>query len=166
MLGSSIKTQKNRGAGEKAVSKTLAALAEGHEFDPQHSCKRNGVHLESRWGQKDLWGSTAGYSSQSVSPKSVRDPVSNGNVENSWGKSLTLTLDLYTCIHMYTHICMSMHTHIQMKERNLEQAGKTECIVGYSGTCLSPHTWKERGYWIQGQHGHLARLYKKCQKTK
>lgn len=36
MLYSSIKTQKkkSRGAGEKAVSKTLAVLAEGHEFDP------------------------------------------------------------------------------------------------------------------------------------
>lgn len=45
----SIKTQKKkRGAGEKAVSKILAVLAEDRVFDPQHSCKRNGVHLESR----------------------------------------------------------------------------------------------------------------------
>lgn len=118
VLGSSIKTQKNRGAGEKAVSKTLAALAEGHEFDPQHSCKRNGVHLESRWGQKDLWGSTAGYSSQSVSPKSVRDPVSNGNVENSWGKSLTLTLDLYTHTHVHTHLHVYAYTHTDERKKS------------------------------------------------
>lgn len=106
--------------------------------------KRNGVHQESRWGQKDPWGSTVHYSSQSVSPKSVRDPISKGKVENSWEKSLTLTLDLYMHTHMCPHTYMSMHTHIQMKERNLEQAGKTECIVGYSGTCLSPLHLKGR----------------------